>query len=401
MALRQLLLICFLPLILWGCVGDDSTTVDGGGKDGGGGDAPADVLAGDVTLSVTSGGNGGGVITSQPVGINCGTACSSGFPVGTSVVLTAAPSTGSTFGGWSGGGCSGTGTCTVTLTADTTVAATFTLQKLGLTVTTSGSGTVTSSPPGINCGSTCAATYDYGTSVTLTAAATSTTGFAGWSGGGCSGTATCVVKITAATIVTATFKSLATWDTSWSPAGVTFTNGNLSISGNSANIKDVRTTFGKTSGKMYWELTATGGDGSTDAGGIGILDANHANNLYIGQGASGLSWGYGSCCQGQYYYTWSGVTVNGAPPTGSAVANGITYMFALDMDTGTFWAGQNGTWYNGGDPSKAASPAATGITGTVYAGVTFYASSIDAFTANFGQSGFKYPVPTGFQAGFF
>src|SRR5262249_48960185 len=50
----------------------------------------------------------------------------------------------------------------------------------------SGDGTVTSSPAGINCGSTCSAVYGAGgTVVTLTA--TPATGFAltGWDGGGC------------------------------------------------------------------------------------------------------------------------------------------------------------------------------------------------------------------------
>jgi hypothetical protein len=70
-----------------------------------------------------------------------------------------------------------------------------------------GSGTVTSSPAGISCGATCTATFDSGTSITLTAAAASGSTFAGWSGGGCSGTGTCTVNINAATTVTATFNS--------------------------------------------------------------------------------------------------------------------------------------------------------------------------------------------------
>ena len=53
----------------------------------------------------------------------------------------------------------------------------------------SGSGTVTSSPAGINCGSTCSEDYDYNTVVTLTAAAATGSTFSGWSGA-CTGTNT-------------------------------------------------------------------------------------------------------------------------------------------------------------------------------------------------------------------
>ena len=70
-------------------------------------------------------GAGTGTVTSAPAGISCGTTCSAAFASGTAVTLTAAPATGSSFTGWSGGSCSGTGTCTVTLSAATTVSAAF------------------------------------------------------------------------------------------------------------------------------------------------------------------------------------------------------------------------------------------------------------------------------------
>lgn len=44
------------------------------------------------------------------------------------MTLTATADSGSTFDGWSGGGCSGTGTCIVTLSSDTAVTASFTTQ---------------------------------------------------------------------------------------------------------------------------------------------------------------------------------------------------------------------------------------------------------------------------------
>jgi len=159
-----------------------------------------------VTLSVGKSGAGTGTVTSAPAGINCGTTCSASYATGTAVALTAAPATGSTFTGWSGGGCSGTGTCTVTLTATTTATATFALQPVTLSVGTSGSGTgtVTSTPAGINCGTTCSASYPFGTAVTLTAAPTTGSTFGGWSGA-CLGTGTCTVTLTSATAAAATF----------------------------------------------------------------------------------------------------------------------------------------------------------------------------------------------------
>src|SRR5205823_12852436 len=82
------------------------------------------------TLAVTKSGNGNGTVTSSPAGISCGNICSAGFNGGTSVTLTASPAgDSSTFFGWSGGGCSGTGTCMVTLSSHTTVTVTFKLRQ--------------------------------------------------------------------------------------------------------------------------------------------------------------------------------------------------------------------------------------------------------------------------------
>src|SRR6476646_7274394 len=107
-----------------------------------------------VNLTITKSGNGSGTITSDPAGIDCGLTCTFDFAPDIVVTLTASANTGSTFTGWSGGGCTGTGTCIVTMTAATAVTANFDLQILTLTVsrTGTGSGTVTSSPVGIDCG---------------------------------------------------------------------------------------------------------------------------------------------------------------------------------------------------------------------------------------------------------
>lgn len=68
----------------------------------------------------------------------------------------------------------------------------------------SGMGTVTSNDGGINCGVTCTRPYGSGGIVTLNAIATGGAVFTGWQGA-CIGVGTCVVTMSGATAVTATF----------------------------------------------------------------------------------------------------------------------------------------------------------------------------------------------------
>jgi hypothetical protein len=161
-----------------------------------------------ANLAVTKSGPGSGTVTSSPAGVNCGTDCSENYPVGTSVTLTAAAAAKSTFGGW-GGACTGTGTtCTLTMDAGKTTTATFNTVTHTMTVTRAGNGagTVTSSPSGINCGADCSENFAIDSSVTLTAAATGTSTFTGWTAGACSGNSTvCTVTMNQARSATASF----------------------------------------------------------------------------------------------------------------------------------------------------------------------------------------------------
>jgi hypothetical protein len=160
------------------------------------------------TLTVAKNGAGSGTVTSTPAGIDCGSACSAQYDSGTMVTLTPTPAMASVFAGWSGcDAVSGT-TCTVTMSAARSVAASFAVQRFTLTVTKQGlgRGTVTSAPDGINCDSTCSAPYDSGTVVTLTATpATLLSIFMGWTGCNTVSGATCIVNMSAAKSVTANF----------------------------------------------------------------------------------------------------------------------------------------------------------------------------------------------------
>src|SRR5207253_2369458 len=123
-------------------------------------------------LTVSLAGSGNGIVTSSPAGVNCGDNCVASFGSGATVQLTAGPSQSSTFAGWSGA-CSGTGSCQVTMNSAQSVTATFNIIAFTLSVNSSGSGSgiVTSSPAGINCGATCSASFSSGTAVQLTAIA--------------------------------------------------------------------------------------------------------------------------------------------------------------------------------------------------------------------------------------
>jgi hypothetical protein len=161
------------------------------------------------TLTVTKSGTGTGTVASSPPGISCGSNCSANFDSGAVVSLTTAPASGSTFAGWSGA-CSGTGACSVTMDAAKSVSANFTANPGPFTLTVAksgaGTGTVTSTPSGISCGTTCSASFASGTVVSLTATPDSGSTFAGWSGA-CSGTGACSVTMDAAKSVSANFNS--------------------------------------------------------------------------------------------------------------------------------------------------------------------------------------------------
>ena len=176
-----------------------------------------------VALTVMKAGTGSGAVTSSetPPKIDCEATCgaaAASYDSGTAVTLTAAPATGSTFGGWSGCDTVSGTTCTVTMSASRSVTATFTLQSFTLTVSKGGlgRGTVTStsspgSPTQIDCGATCSgasAPFNYGTVVTLTATPDTLSLFTGWSGCDTVSGSTCTVTMGADRSVTATFQGV-------------------------------------------------------------------------------------------------------------------------------------------------------------------------------------------------
>jgi phospholipase C len=244
-------------------------------------------IATNFQLAVQTAGNGSGVVASSPAGINCGKTCSATFDAGAAVTLTATASPGSSFAGWSGA-CTGTGACSVTLTADAAVTATFNtsaVPPVQLTVKDAGagSGTVTSSPSGISCGSTCTASFPSGTAVTLTATPASNSTFTGWSGA-CTGTAACTVNLSANTSVTANF------DTSAAPP-VQLTvqdagTGTGTVTSTPSGINCGSTCTASFPSGTAVTLTATAAAGSSFAGWTGACTGTAACTVTLSAAAS-------------------------------------------------------------------------------------------------------------------
>ena len=163
------------------------------------------------TLNVGKTGAGFGTVTSSPPGIDCGADCSEVYLASTAVTLTATANTGSAFAGWSGGGCSGTGTCAMTMDAVKTVTATFTLNSYAVIPSAGANGTI--SPSGIqmvNHGAT--------TSFTVTPSVGYTASMSGSCGGTLVGTTYTTDIITGICSVSANF-TLNTYLLTVTPAG--------------------------------------------------------------------------------------------------------------------------------------------------------------------------------------
>ena len=151
-------------------------------------------------LTVSKSGFGYGTVTSDPGGINCGSDCWEQYETGTTVRVYAAPDgdSSSSLTGWWVNGIDtlcvvpapvfypDVGFCDVTLDTDTTVEAVFEspVKRLTIVKTGYGDGTITSDPPGIDCGLTCYFDFNNGTVVTLTASANLLAGssFTAWNG---------------------------------------------------------------------------------------------------------------------------------------------------------------------------------------------------------------------------
>jgi len=178
-----------------------------------------------------------------------------------------------------------------------------------------------------------------------------------------------------------------TWNPDDAHAYISFTNGNLNFTQSNGGYVSARSYKLVTSGKWYWEHTIVGTRDQI----IGIADSNSSLSLGVGRDPAAESWGWrGYYNPGSLFYHDSSINY------GSQWSVSDIISVALDMDNGKVWFAQNGSWVTG-DPALGTSPAASGISGEIYA-MASVTNSPSQISVNFGNSSFTHSIPSGFSA---
>jgi hypothetical protein len=289
---------------------------------------------------LTAQAHGAGTITSSDGGINCGATCIHEYAKGTSVQLTATAAPGAMFASWLGPCAGQANPCTVAVTRYTPVAADFTSP---VTVTVTGSGSVTSTPAGINCpGAACTATFPARTWVSLMANAASGNAFNGWTGD-CSGTAnSCTLTINAGKSVSAQFVDHRTLTVSFSGSGT------ARLVSSPAGI-DCGTTC----------------SASFSPGSVVTLTSTPASDTYVANWGFPGCLNYGNTCAVTMSTDVSGVVTLALKPTVSLTFNGAGSV-VLSNDGSSVTCTSNCTQPM--DPDSSAFLTATGASGTYFSG---------------------------------
>ncbi len=170
--------------------------------------------------------------------------------------------------------------------------------------------------------------------------------------------------------------------TTWNPAdkegGVSLSNGNLTATSGGGNNGPVRSVFGASSGKWYWELTYTG-----TLPVIGVALPSWVLLDYPGYRADSLGFAGGATPK----------KIKDATPQnyGAPWSSGVVLGVMLNMDAGTVEMAVNGV---------AQGVMFSGLVGTYHAASGSSSTANAAVTANFGGSAFAFAPPTGYNAGF-
>ena len=181
------------------------------------------------------------------------------------------------------------------------------------------------------------------------------------------------------------------WNQASDVSDITLSEGNLKAVSGADSWPAIFGTHGASSGKWYYE--AIGADNTRWGLGWSIEDfkSGTSNTFSVGHFAYSQD-------PLTLYQDGSNVAINGTP----AFTTGNVLQIATDIDAGKTWFGINNTWVNAsngsaGDPAAGTNPTIT----FSEKGQKHYPKMINNLgnvSVNFGQQGFTYTPPDGFQA---
>jgi hypothetical protein len=176
-----------------------------------------------VTVTVT----GSGTVDAPAQGLSCSAICEFDVDDGADLTVTAGPGSGQQLINWTGPCTGADPTCTFVASQDVALGANFDTSSVLLSVQiTAGQGQVFTNGSAFCSMGTCGRSLPRAVPITLTATPAIGYRFTGWTGGGCTGMDPCVVPMTGATQVQATFAQIDTL-TVTTPTGGRITGGGI------------------------------------------------------------------------------------------------------------------------------------------------------------------------------
>jgi len=156
----------------------------------------------------------------------------------------------------------------------------------------------------------------------------------------------------------------------------TFSNGNLTYTGNASAVHMALGSIGVTKGKWYFEAQRITGNSAYPF--VGVFNTDGTMGSYLGQTVDGWSLLMDANNNGEWR---NNDTLSGT--SAGTFTNGDTAMVAIDMDNGKIWFGRNGTFADSGNPSAGSGEQYSNLTGTIIAAVAVYTGA--SISLNFGS----------------
>ena len=176
-----------------------------------------------------------------------------------------------------------------------------------------------------------------------------------------------------------------TWNSADKDSDIALSDGDRTAT--ATNGGGVRSVSSISTGLRYveapWVTINSGANGR-----FGI--ANASFTITGAPGGDTNSW----CIQGD----GDKITNNTAASYGTAFSNGDVCMLALNLTSGKVWFGNNGTWFNSGDPVAGTNEAYSSLAGPLYL-VFGRASGSDRAITLQTVGSYAYTPPTGFTKG--